>query len=411
MKNTFRSLAGRDFRLYFIGQCVSLVGTWVQQVAFAWIAYRLTGSAFMLGLIAFCGQFPMLVLTPFSGVLADRFSRRNVLVVIQVMQMAVAALLAVLAWQGDMTPSVLVAASLALGVTGAVEMPVRQAFTPDIVHDRAHMANAIALNSVTFNAARLVGPAAAGFILAAFSEAACFAVNALSYVATIYTLLVIHPARVEHGGGRTSLREGAEYVRQFAPARWLLITVVVASFCLSPYLTFMPVYAKDILKGGPDTLGILMAASGLGALSAGLYLANRKSVFGLGDRMVAGCFAAGIASAAFAYNSLLWVALPLLIVSGCATIIIVTSSNILLQSLVPDNLRGRVMALYSMSFIGVLPVGSLVAGGIAHLVGVQPVFVVSGIVFVAMGFALKRKLPRLRQEAHPVFVEKGLLQK
>jgi MFS family permease len=411
MKNTFRSLAGRDFRLYFIGQCISLVGTWVQQVAFSWIAYRITGSAFMLGLIAFSGQFPTLVLSPFSGVLADRYSRRNVLVVIQIMQMAVAALLAVLAWQDDISPWVLIAASLVIGLTSAVEMPVRQAFTPDIVHDRAHMANAIALNSVTFNAARLVGPAAAGFILAAFSEAACFAINALSYLATIYTLLVIHPTRVEHDGGRKSIREGMMYVRQFAPARWLLITVIVASFCLSPYLTFMPVYAKDILKGGADTLGILMAASGFGALSAGLYLANRKSVIGLGDKMVAGCFAAGIASAAFAYNHLLWVALALLVISGCATIIIVTSSNILLQSLVPDNLRGRVMALYSMSFIGVLPVGSLVAGGIAHLVGVQPVFLASGVIFAVMGFSLKRKLPLLRREAHPVLREKGLLPK
>jgi MFS family permease len=411
MINTFRSLAGRDFRLYFIGQCASLVGTWVQQVAFAWIAYRLTGSAFMLGLIAFCGQFPMLVLTPFSGMVADRFSRRNVLVVIQVIQMTVAALLAVLAWQNNISPAVLIAASLALGLTGAVEMPVRQAFTPDIVHDRAHMANAIALNSVTFNAARLVGPAVAGYILASFSEAACFAVNALSYVATIYTLLVIRPTRIEHAGGRKSIREGLTYVQQFAPVRWLLITVIVASFCLSPYLTFMPVYAKDILKGGPDTLGVLMAASGFGALSAALYLANRKSVIGLGDKMASGCFAAAITSAAFAYNHLLWVALPLLVASGCAMIIIITSSNILVQSLVPDNLRGRVMALYSMCFIGVLPVGSLAAGGIAHLIGVQPVFLASGVVFAVMGFSLRRKLPLLRQLAHPVLREKGLLPK
>ena len=185
MNNTFRSLAGRDFRLYFIGQCVSLVGTWVQQVAFAWIAYRVTGSAFMLGLIAFSGQFPTLVLSPFSAFLTDRFSRRRVLVVIQVVQMALAGLLAVLAWQGGLLPWVLVTASLLLGMTNAIETPVRQAFTPDIVHERALLGNAIALNSVTFNAARLVGPAIAGVVLAAFGEAACFAVNSLSYVATI----------------------------------------------------------------------------------------------------------------------------------------------------------------------------------------------------------------------------------
>jgi MFS family permease len=313
------------------------------------------------------------------------------------------------AWHGDLAPWMLVAASLMLGVTGAVEMPVRQAFTPDIVHDRALLHNAIALNSVTFNSARLVGPAMAGVVLASFGEAACFAVNALSYVATVYTLLAIHPTSPEPGQGKKSIGEGISYVRQFAPARWLIITVVVASFCLAPYLTFMPVYAKDILKGGADTLGMLMAASGLGALAAALYLANRKSVVGLGDRMVAGCFAASLASLAFSYNHVLWAAFPLLVVSGCGTIIVVTSSNILLQSLVPDNLRGQVMALYSMSFIGILPVASLITGGIAHVVGVEPVFVVSGVVFAVLGFNLKRKMPELREAAHPVLREKGLL--
>jgi MFS family permease len=409
MKNTFRSLAGRDFRLYFFGQCVSLVGTWVQQVAFAWIAYRVTGSAFMLGLIAFSGQFPTLVLSPFSALLTDRFSRRSVLVVIQIIQMVLAGLLAALAWQGDLIPWVLVAASLLLGMTNAIETPVRQAFTPDIVHDRAFLTNAIALNSVTFNSARLIGPAIAGAVLAAFGDAACFAVNALSYVATIYTLLSIHPRQTEHAGGRKSIHEGMQYVRQFAPARWLIITVFVASFCLAPYLTFMPVYAKDILKGGPDTLGMLMAASGFGALLAALYLANRKALVGLGDRMVAGCVATALASIAFAYNHVLWAAFPLLVVSGCGTIIVVTSSNILLQSLVPDSLRGQVMALFSMAFFGIVPVASLIAGGIAHVVGVQPVFVVSGVLFAGLAVALRRKLPYLREQAHPILHEKGML--
>ncbi|HEV7821616.1 MAG TPA: MFS transporter, partial [Burkholderiales bacterium] len=271
--NTFRALAGRDFRLYFIGQCVSLVGTWVQQVAFGWIAYRVTGSAFMLGLIGFSGQIPSLLLSPFSAVVADRFGRRNVLVAVQIVQMALAALLAVLVLRGDISVWVLVVASLILGTTSAIEMPVRQAFTPDIVDDRSLLHNAIALNSVTFNTARLLGPAAAGFVLAFFGEAACFAINALSYMATIYTLLAIHPRAPIQGGTKTSLREGVRYLRQFPPARWIIITVITASFCLAPYLTFMPVYAKDILKGGPDTLGMLMAASGLGALSAALYLA------------------------------------------------------------------------------------------------------------------------------------------
>jgi MFS family permease len=323
--------------------------------------------------------------------------------------MTLAGTLAVLALLGDIAPWVLVASSLLLGLSTAIETPVRQAFTPDIVHDRALLANAIALNSVTFNTARLIGPAVAALVLAAFGEAACFAVNALSYVATVYTLLAIHPTARAVGTSGGSLAEGVRYVREFAPARWVIITVLAASFALAPYLTFMPVYAKDMYKGGPDTLGMLMASSGLGALLAALYLANRKSLLGLGDRIVAACFAAALASVAFAYNHIMWLAFPLLVVSGCCTIIIVTSSNILLQSMVPDDLRGQVMAFYTMSFIGIMPVASLIAGSVAHVMGVEPVFVASGLMFAALGFALKRKLPELRQAGHPVLHEKGLL--
>ena len=409
MKNTFRALAGRDFRLYFLGQCVSLIGTWVQQVAFGWIAYRVTGSALMLGLVAFSGQIPSLVLAPFSGALADRFGRRTVLVVVQVVQMALAALLAVLVMLGDVSVWVLVVASLVLGVTSAIEMPVRQAFTPDLVHDRALLHNAIALNSVTFNAARLLGPAVAGVVLAWFGEAACFAINAASYVATIYTLLSIRPTPPVARAVKKSLAEGVRYLRHFPPARWVIFTVIVASFCLAPYTTFMPVYAKDILKGGPDTLGLLMASSGLGALSAALYLANRKSVEGLGIRIVAGCCATAVASIAFAYNHLLWLAIPLLVVAGSGTIIVITSCNILLQSMVPDDLRSNVMGLYTMSFLGVLPLASLAAGAIAHASSVPVVFVLAGLLLAAMGATLFRKLPALRAAAHPIFREKGLL--
>lgn len=409
MNDTFRSLEGRDFRLYFIGQCISLIGTWVQQVAFGWIAYRVTGSAFMLGLIAFCGQIPTLVLAPFGAVLADRFSRRRVLIAIQFVQMGVAALLAVLVMLGDISVWVLIAASLVSGITAAIEMPVRQAFTPDIVHDRALLHNAIALNSVTFNVARLLGPAVAGFVLSWLGEASCFAINALSYVATIYTLSVIRPESPIVAGGSRSLREGIRYLREFAPARWIIITVVVTSFCLAPYLTFMPVYAKDILKGGPDTLGMLMAATGLGSLCAALYLANRKSVQGLGKLIVAGCWATAAATSLFAYSHILWLDFLLLIISGCGTIIVVTSCNILLQSMVPDDLRGNVMALYTMSFIGMLPVASLVAGAIAHVISVPGVFEIAAVVFAVIGFVLLRKLPALRGAAEAIFREKGLL--
>jgi hypothetical protein len=211
------------------------------------------------------------------------------------------------------------------------------------------------------------------------------------------------------GGARTSIREGVRYLRQFPPARWVIITVITASFCLAPYLTFMPVYAKDILKGGPDTLGMLMAASGLGALTAALYLANRKSLDGLGIRIVAGCLATALSAMAFAYNHVVWLAFPLLVVSGGGTILVITSCNILLQSIVPDELRSNVMGLYTMSFIGVLPVASLAAGAIAHVSSVPFVFVLAGLLFAAMGLMLYRKLPALREAASPILREKGLL--
>jgi MFS family permease len=402
LKNTFRALAGRDFRYYFFGQVISLVGTWVQQVALSWIAYRITGSVFILGLVAFSGQIPMLIATPLGGVLADRFSKRNILVWTQVVEMAVATFLSVIAWQQSFSPWILIAASVVLGLSGAMEMPSRQAFITEIIHDRSVLSNAIALNSLTFNAARLFGPAVAGFTLAVFNEPACFAINAVSYVAAIYTLLTIHTGKPIRARAASSLMEALAYLRQFAPARWLVSTVAVTSICVSPFMTFMPVYAKDIFNGGPDLLGTLMGASGSGALAAALYLANRKSVAGLGNRIILACMAGGIVSAAFAYNRLLTLALPLLFVSGGTFIMIVTSCNILLQSLVPEHLRGRVMALYTMSFIGMLPVGSLVYGSLAHHLGsVKPVFVIAGVLSVGYGYVLMKVMPDLRRLAKP----------
>ena len=400
MKNTFRSLAGRDFRYYFFGQAISLIGTWVQQVALSWIAYRVTGSAFMLGLVAFSGQIPMLVATPLGGMLADRFSKRNILLWTQVVEMAVATALSVVAWQQSFSPWILITASAVLGVAGAMEMPTRQAFITEIIHDRSLLPNAIALNSLTFNAARLLGPAVAGFTLAIFNEPACFAINAVSYVAAIYTLLTIHLEKP--AGNRTSgsLIEALEYVRRFAPARWLVATVAVTSICVSPFMTFMPVYAQDIFNGGPDLLGILLGASGGGALAAALFLASRRSLAGIGNRIILACLVGGVASVAFAYNHLLTLALPLLFVSGGSFIMIVTSCNILLQSLVPEHLRGRGMALYTMSFIGMLPLGSLVYGSLAHQIGsVKPVFVIAGVISIAYGYVLMKVMPGLTQMA------------
>ena len=351
----------------------------------------------------------MLILTPLGGVLADRLSKRNILLWTQVVEMAVAAFLSVIAWQQSFNSLILIAASVVLGVSGAMEMPSRQAFITEIIHDRRVLSNAIALNSLTFNAARLLGPAVAGLTLAVFNEPACFAINAVSYIAAIYTLLTIHSGKPIKSRAAGSLMEAWAYLRQFAPARWLVATVAVTSICVSPFMTFMPVYAKDIFNGGPDLLGTLLGTSGAGALAAALYLANRKSVFGLGNLIILACLTGGVASAAFAYNRLLTLALPLLFVSGGTFIMIVTSCNILLQSMVQEHLRGRVMALYTMSFIGMLPLGSLAYGSLAHHIGsVKPVFVIAGAISVGYGYILMKVMPDLRHLARQVLDKDGV---
>jgi MFS family permease len=409
MKHTFRALVERDFRLYFFGQALSLVGTWVQQIALGWIAYRVTGSAFMLGLITFSGQIPILLLAPVGGLLADRLNRRMLLASIQVVAMTVAAWLGYLSYTHTFTGWSLVIASLVLGILSAIEMPTRQAFILQTIHDRSNSTNAIALNSLAFNGARVVGPAIAGVVLALIGETACFVVNAISYLAAIYTLLVMRPRAMDPNRRKGTLSEAIQYLSSFPPARWLLFTVAATSFCLTPMMTFMPVYAKDIFHGGPDTLGMLMGASGVGAVIAGVYLANRRTVVGLGARIGAGCLAIGAALLAFSYNPYLILALPILVMSGTSTILVVTASNILLQHLVPEHLRGRVMAFFAMSFFGMLPLGALAAGGLADLAGVHLVFVVAGIGAIAVGLAFRHQLPRLREMARPVFAERGLL--
>ena len=409
MRRTFRALADPDFRLYFSGQALSLIGTWVQRVAMAWITYRVTGSAFMLGLITFSGQIPSLILSPVGGMLADRMDRRKLLAVIQVIAMGVAVWLVAVSYTESFSATVLVIASVTLGVASAIEMPTRQSFTLQVIHDRSHATNAIALNSLAFNGARLVGPAVAGALLALIGETACFALNALSYVAALYTLLAIRPRTIERSGRGGHFREAIQYLKHFEPARWLLITVAAASFCVAPMITFMPVYAKDIFHGGPDTLGTLMGASGFGAVLAGLYIANQTTVFAFGNRIGAACLTLGAASLVFSYNPFFWLALPVLVVSGASTISVVTASNILLQHLVPENLRGRVMAVFTMSFLGMVPLGALAAGGLAKVAGVQLVFVISGLGAIAAGLTFRRHSPRLRELARPVLAqsEKG----
>ncbi len=399
MLDAFRSLGERNFRLYFLGQIISLIGTWVQQVAISWLTYTVTGSPFLLGLIGFAGQIPLLLLAPLGGSLADRFRRRDILLITQWVEMGVAAALALIALYGHSSATTLVTSALILGIASAIEMPTRQAFLPELLQDRRLMGNAIALNSTVFNAARLVGPALAAALLSLTGDAACFIVNALSFVAAISTLMRLHlqPAPTAHptpAGGTLS------WLRQSAPARWLLLTAALTSLCLSPFMTLMPVYARDVFHGGPATLGLLMGASGCGALISALMLASRRRPHGLESILLLALGVIAVIAAAFAGNRHLDVAIVLSLLSGASFITVVTSCNILLQSIVPDTLRGRIMALYSMSFLGMMPLGSLLSGSLAHRYGSPVAFFAAAVPALLLALLLLSQGQGLRRQLH-----------
>jgi MFS family permease len=409
---TFRALRHRNFRLFFSGQGLSLTGTWLQQVAMGWLAYRLTGSALLLGVIGFCGNIGILAFGTFAGVLADRVEKRRALYVTQSLMLVQAATLAVLTASGIVQVWHLITLALWLGTVTAFDVPLRQASYVYFVDDRADLANAIALNSMMVNAARVLGPALAGVLLAVVGEALCFALNALSFVAVIVAFARMHwreaPRVPTAGGWLAHWTEGARYALGFAPTRTLLVLVAVLAFTVSPYASLMPIYAKDIYGGGPHTLGFLLSAAGAGALASTLFLASRDTIAGLGRVIATAAATAALALAAFAYLTLLPLALVLMFVVGGGLILAAASSNTILQTLVEDRLRGRVAGFYVMSFIGMSPVGQLAAGALARAIGVQATFLINGLVafMAAMWFA--RKLRRLRAIVRPIYIERGV---
>jgi MFS family permease len=410
---TFRALRHRNYRLFFLGQAVSMVGTWLQQVAIGWLAYRLTGSALLLGVIAFCANAGILFLGSFAGVIADRVDRRRAMFVTQGLMAAQAVLLAVLAWTGVVQPWHLVALALWMGIANAFDIPLRQSLYVHFVDDRNDLPNAIALNSFLVNAARVVGPALAGVLLAVTTEAACFALNAVSFVAVFVALARIRfprrPADRVPVGLRESWVEGYRYVAHFAPARALLGIAASVSFTIMPYASLMPVYAKDVLQGGPELLGALLSAAGGGALACTLYLARRETVVGLGPVIVGAALAAGAALAVFGQVHVVPLALVLMVVTGGGVILAAAASNTILQTIVSDELRGRVAGFYTLAFLGVAPLGNLAAGALAQRFGVPATFAVNGVACVAIALWFLRRLPELKDAIRPVYVRLGLL--
>jgi Arabinose efflux permease len=398
LKSMTRALGHRDFRLYFSGQLVSLIGTWMQQVAMGWLVYRLTGSVFLLGLLGFASQIPILLFAPFGGVISDRYDRRRLMMATQALAMVQALVLAALTLGGWVQVWHLVLMASLLGIINAVDAPARQSLVVFLVADKADMPNAIALNSLAMNATRLVGPALAGAVIGLVGEGVCFLLNGLSYLAMLLALLQMKPPahpRRSHSllGG---LKEGLAYAAGHRPILALLALAALVSVTVVPYIVLMPYYAREVFHGGADTLGLLMAASGLGAMAASLFLASRKSVAALARHVPAAANLGAAALMAFSFSTSLWLSLPALVLAGFGVIATAAGTNTLIQSLVEERFRGRVMALFTMAFMGMAPIGNLLAGGVAHYVGVPATLLGGGLLTLALGRALAKPLAEIR---------------
>jgi MFS family permease len=408
-----RALRHRNFRLFYAGQSLSLVGTWMQRVAVGWLVYRLTDSPLLLGVVSFAGQIPSFLLAPVAGALADRWDRHRMLVATQALAMAQAFGLAALVLSERVEVWQVIALSVVLGVVNGFDMPVRQSYMIEMLDDKADLGNAIALNSTMVNGSRMLGPAIAGLLVAAVGEGVCFLANGVSYVAVIGSLLAMRrvprPAAGPSAPVWAGIAEAYRYVRDFEPMRALLLLVGLFSLAGMPYTVLMPVVARDILGGGPATLGFLMSAAGLGAFLGAVILASRRSVAGLGRGIAVASLVFSGALVALGWSRVLAVSLPLMALVGVGQMAVFAGSNTLLQSLVDDDKRGRVMSFYTMAFMGCGPLGYLAAGWLAGRLGAPWTFTVCGAVFAAGAIVFGRRLPVLRAKAHPVLLERGLL--
>jgi len=413
LRASLRALGSRNYRLFFAGQTVSLIGTWMTRLATSWLVYRLTGSAVLLGTVSFCSQIPMFFLAPITGVWVDRWDRQRTLVLTQVLSMLQSFALAALTLGGVIRIWHLVALSLFQGIVNAIDMPARQTFVIEMVERREDLPNAIALNSSMVNATRLIGPAVAGVVIAAIGEGWCFLVDGISYIAVIASLLAMRILRTdmpkEHPRALHELAEGWRYVRSSRPISVLLLLLGLVSLVGMPYTVLMPVFADRILHGGPNTLGFLMAASGVGALVAALSLAARRTVVGLGRWIGAATMLFGASLVGFALSRTLWLSLAILPFTGFGMMQEMAASNTILQTIVDDNRRGRVMAYYAMAFQGVAPFGSLFGGALSDRIGPAETLVIGGTLCVLLGVWFIYELPRLRAVVRPIYVRLGIL--
>ncbi len=399
VSHPLRALRSRDFRIYFTGQIVSVAGTWMQQIAMGWLAYRLTDSALVLGLLGFAGQVPILLFGSLGGVMSDRWDRRRLMMLTQTLAMLQALILAWLAWHDLATPALLLVLAFGLGCINAIDVPARQSLVVHLVADRAQLPNAIALNSFLMNATRFVGPALAGFIIALAGEAVCFLLNAVSYLAVLVALLALH-ARPDGDSSKPALhalRDGLRYTFGHPDIRRFLLLVASVSFLVAPYVVLMPVFARTEYGGDARTLGLLVSSAGAGSLLASVFLATRANIDGLQRRVPLAAMSAGVALALFAVNTSHAIAYPILMVLGFSVVLVAAGSNTLLQTWVRDDIRGRVMATFSMAFLGMAPLGSLAVGSLAHGIGIRPALFICGALTLAAGLAHRYRQQRMQK--------------
>jgi MFS family permease len=411
--HAWRALRHRNFRLFFGGQSISLIGTWMTRIAISWLVYRLTKSALLLGIVGFAGQIPTFLLAPIAGVIVDRMDRRALLVWTQSLAMVQSLALAWLTLTHRINITEVLVLSVMQGLINAFDMPGRQSFMVKMVEDKADLSNAIAINSSMVNVARLIGPSLAGLLIAATSEGWCFLVDGVSYIAVIASLLMMRlPGAMMERATTTmvaQLREGWTYVANSSPIRTILMLFALISLMGWPFMVLMPVFAAQVLHGGPHTLGFLMGAVGVGSLASALMLVLRRSVRGLTGMIPVAAIAFGVGLICFGFSNVLWLSMAMMLVTGFGMMQCVTASNTILQTLVDENMRGRVMSYYTMAFVGMAPFGSLLAGALAHAIGAQRTVMVSGVACILGALWFWTRLKGIRKQMRPVYERLGIV--
>jgi len=412
VSHAWRALRHRNFQLYFFGQSISLIGTWMTRLATSWLVYRLTGSALMLGVVSFSGQIAAFVVGPFAGVWVERLDRRALLVWTQAAAAAQSLAMAALTLTRAITlPEILALAALQ-GLVNAFDMPARQSFIVQMVDDRHDLSNAIAVNSSIVNGTRLVGPAIAGMVIAAFGIGWCFLVDGVSYFAVIASLWMMRLNQPERtaGGGRmlAQIREGWDYVRTFRPVRTILLLFSLQSLMGWPYGVLLPVFAARVLRGDAHTLGWLSAAAGFGALLSAIALALRRSVVGLTRTLRTSTALLGVGLVLFGFSRILWLSLATMVIVGFGLMQSAAVCNTIIQSLVPDDMRARAMSYYTMAFFAAAPFGSLLVGALSERIGAPLTCAATGCVCVAGSLWYAYELPRIAAIVAPIYREQGL---